>query len=75
MIVVGGEKVPSKVFKYSNWNVAVSNQPHSEVGALAVFLHSLLPDALEKDFPNSTRQILPSIQGKKSYLGTKEEEE
>jgi len=71
LVVVGGKKVPSKVFQYANWNIAVSNQPHSEVGALAIFLSHLIPNSLEKSFPNPSRQILPSIEGKKSYLGAK----
>ena len=75
LVVVGGEKVPSKVFKYSNWNIAISNQPHSEVGALAVFLNTLLSNSLEIEFSNPSRQILPSIKGKKSYSGSQNEEE
>ena len=34
VIVVGGAKVPSDVFKLSQYNVSVGNQPHSEVAAL-----------------------------------------
>jgi tRNA (cytidine56-2'-O)-methyltransferase len=70
LVVVGGKKVPSKVFHYANWNIAISNQPHSEVGSLAIFLSHLIPNSLEISFPNSSRQILPSIEGKKSYSGT-----
>ncbi|MHA1443420.1 MAG: tRNA (cytidine(56)-2'-O)-methyltransferase [Candidatus Hodarchaeales archaeon] len=70
LVVVGGKKVPSKVFHYANWNIAISNQPHSEVGSLAIFLSHLIPNSLEISFPNSSRQILPSIEGKKSYFGT-----
>ena len=73
LVVVGGEKVPSKVFKYANWNIAISNQPHSEVGSLAIFLNHLISKSLELSFTNPSRQILPSIEGKKSYLGTKNE--
>ena len=75
LVVVGGKKVPAKVFHYANWNVAVSNQPHSEVGSLAVFLYRLIPNSLEICFPNSSKQILPSIEGKKSYFGMKSENE
>ena len=38
LIVVGGAKVPGDVFKICQHNVAVGNQPHSEVAALASFL-------------------------------------
>jgi len=75
LVVVGGKKVPSKVFHYANWNIAISNQPHSEVGSLAIFLSHLIPNSLEISFPNSSRQILPSIEGKKSYSGTKKANE
>jgi tRNA (cytidine56-2'-O)-methyltransferase len=38
LIVVGAEKVPGEVYGLADLNVAVGNQPHSEVAALAVFL-------------------------------------
>ncbi len=38
MVVVGSEKVPGEVFRLADWNVSVTNQPMSEVAALAVFL-------------------------------------
>lgn len=41
MVVVGAEKVPAEVYELADWNVAVGNQPHSEVAALAVFLDRL----------------------------------
>ena len=75
LVVVGGEKVPAKVFRYANWNIAISNQPHSEVGSLAIFLSQLISNSLEISFSNPSRQIIPSIEGKKSYLGTKDENE
>lgn len=37
LIVVGSSKVPGEVFELADWNVAVTNQPHSEVSSLAVF--------------------------------------
>lgn len=39
VVVVGGQKVPPEIYGSVDWNVAVGNQPHSEVSALAVFLH------------------------------------
>ncbi len=72
LVVVGGEKVPSKVYQYANWNIAISNQPHSEVGSLGIFLNHLISNSLEICFSNPSRQILPSIKGKKSYSGTKD---
>ena len=42
IIVVGGAKVPGDVYKICQHNVAVGNQPHSEVAALALFMDCLL---------------------------------
>ena len=41
LIVVGSKKVPGEVFKLAHYNIAVTNQPHSEVAALALFLDRL----------------------------------
>lgn len=68
LIVVGGKKVPGKVFSYADWNIAIGNQPHSEVSSLAVFLDHLMPQALNKKFNNAKKQILPSVNGKKKYM-------
>ncbi len=38
MVIVGAEKVPREVFKLSDYNIAIGNQPHSEIAALAIFL-------------------------------------
>ena len=38
LIIVGGEAVPSEIFRLSNVNISVTNQPHSEVAALAIAL-------------------------------------
>jgi tRNA (cytidine56-2'-O)-methyltransferase len=38
MIIVGAEKVPKEVYKLSDYNIAIGNQPHSEIAALAIFL-------------------------------------
>lgn len=41
LIIVGGQKVPSEIYKLADYNVAIGNQPHSEVAALAVFMDRL----------------------------------
>lgn len=65
MIVIGAEKVPKKVYELSDYNLAVGNQPHSEIAALAVFLDKLHEEnQLEKDFPGAQRKIVPSPSGK-----------
>ncbi len=60
LVVVGAEKVPGDVFGLAGFNVAVGNQPHSEVAALAVFLDRLLGGAgLRRAFPGPMT-IVPS---------------
>lgn len=60
MLVVGAEKVPREVYELSDYNVAVGNQPHSEVAALAVMLDRLLPHATERTFEDAMLEIEPS---------------
>lgn len=61
LVVVGSEKVPRDVYALCDENVAVTNQPHSEIAALALFLREVLgEDALGKKFPNAKRRIFPS---------------
>ena len=42
LVVIGASKVPFEVYKMVDANVAIGSQPHSEVGALAVFLLKVL---------------------------------
>lgn len=41
LVVVGGQKVPGEMYDLVDYNVGIGNQPHSEVGALAVFLNEV----------------------------------
>ncbi len=41
LIVVGGPKVPSEIYRLAKWNLSISNQPHSEIAALAILLYEL----------------------------------
>ncbi|HEY7589124.1 MAG TPA: tRNA (cytidine(56)-2'-O)-methyltransferase [Thermoplasmata archaeon] len=64
LVVVGAEKVPAEVYRLVDLNVAVGNQPHSEVAALAVFLDRLLEGrGLRRKF-GGRLQIRPSAHGK-----------
>jgi len=64
LVVVGAEKVPGAVYGQADLNVAVGNQPHSEVAALAVFLDRLHGRAaLQRDFGGPVR-IVPTKRGK-----------
>lgn len=64
MIAVGAEKVPAEMYDLADWNVAVGNQPHSEVAALAIFMDRLLEGhELETDFGEGLK-IVPNARGK-----------
>ncbi|MEW6221700.1 MAG: tRNA (cytidine(56)-2'-O)-methyltransferase [Candidatus Hadarchaeota archaeon] len=66
MVVVGAEKVPGKLFGFADFNVAVGNQPHSEVAALAVFLDRLFEGSeLKNKFKKAKLNVVPSEKGKK----------
>jgi len=68
VVVVGGAKVPSDVFKLCQYNVAVGNQPHSEVAALGLFLDSWFSgESLNREFENARLIIEPSANGKKVF--------
>lgn len=66
LIVVGGAKVPRILYEIADWNVSITSQPHSEVGALSVFLHELyMGRELTKEFENAKIRIIPQAKGKK----------
>jgi len=66
LIVIGGEKVPMEVYHEMDWNIGVTSQPHSEVGALSVFLHEYFQGKeLSLDFGKSERRIIPQKAGKR----------
>lgn len=65
MVVVGSEKMPGEMFRLADWNVSVTNQPMSEVAALAIFLdwyknHSFF----DHEFSGAKVRIIPSKTGK-----------
>jgi len=66
LIVVGGPKVPGKVYHDADYNVAVTSQPHSEIAALAIVLHEIQGgEELKRSFGKSRLRILPSATGKR----------
>jgi tRNA (cytidine56-2'-O)-methyltransferase len=66
LIVVGAEKVPKEVYDMSDYNVAIGNQPHSEISALAILLDRVLVgNQFKISHPNAKREIVPSKKGKK----------
>lgn len=65
LIIVGAEKVPREAYDMSDYNVAIGNQPHSEISALAIFLDRILQGwHLEKKYSNGEREIVPTKKGK-----------
>ena len=65
LIIIGGKKVPSEVYSLVDYNVAIGNQPHSEIAALAVFLDRLIGGKeLDREFKGKKR-IIPQEHGKK----------
>ncbi|MDA8055992.1 MAG: HDIG domain-containing protein [Thermoplasmatales archaeon] len=61
MVIVGSEKVPRPVYEMADFNIAVKNQPHSEVSALSIFLDRL---GREKELKGELK-IIPAERGKK----------
>ncbi|MFC6906221.1 tRNA (cytidine(56)-2'-O)-methyltransferase [Halalkalicoccus tibetensis] len=66
LVVVGGEKVPFGIYEHADWNVGVTNQPHSEVAGLAVFLDRLFEGReLEREWEDADQRVIPQETGKK----------
>ncbi len=66
LVVVGAEKVPFDVYEHADWNVGVTNQPHSEVASLAVFLDRLFEgDELGREWADADRVVVPQETGKR----------
>ena len=65
LIVVGAEKVPRETYEMADYNVAVGNQPHSEISALSVLLDRIHQGKqFESNFDNPERVIIPQEHGK-----------
>ena len=68
MIIIGSEKIPPELINLSDINVAISNQPHSEVAALAILLDRLFQGKqLNLKFTDSKLNIIPQEKGKSIY--------
>jgi tRNA (cytidine56-2'-O)-methyltransferase len=66
LVVVGAEKVSFDVYEHADWNVGVTNQPHSEVAALAVVLDRLYEGReLDREWVGARRRVLPQERGKR----------
>jgi tRNA (cytidine56-2'-O)-methyltransferase len=66
LVIIGAEKVPREAYDLADYNVAVGNQPHSEIAALAVFLDRLSGGRqLEQEFEGGRLRVVPSERGKR----------
>ncbi len=67
-VLVGAEKMPPDAYAISDFNVAVTNQPHSEVAALAIFLdRAMNGEELNREFGGKMR-VYPSARGKVVHI-------
>jgi tRNA (cytidine56-2'-O)-methyltransferase len=65
LVVVGAEKVPRDVYEHADYNVAVGNQPHSEISALAVLLDRIQNGKqFDAKYSNAKLEIVPTKKGK-----------
>jgi len=66
IIFIGAEKVPKEVYNLADYNVAVGNQPHSEIAALTLFLDRLLDGKeLLTKYKGAKREITETWKNKK----------
>ena len=66
LIIVGGAKVPREIYNLSDYNISVGTQPHSEVAALAIFLHEYHQGKeLDFTFQDAKLTVEPREKGKK----------
>jgi len=66
LLVIGSQKVEKEVYEMSDMNISITLQPHSEVAALAIFLHEYFGrKELGKIFPGAKLNIMPQKSGKK----------
>ncbi|MHA1378493.1 MAG: tRNA (cytidine(56)-2'-O)-methyltransferase [Candidatus Helarchaeota archaeon] len=65
IIVVGSQKVPREIYELATYNISISNQPHSEVAALAIFLDRFYEGKqFTKKVEGAKFEIIPSKKGK-----------
>ena len=65
LLVVGGAKVPARLYGLATFNVAVGHQPHSEVAAVAIVLARLRGVPGPGAWPGARQRIVPQARGKK----------
>lgn len=68
LVIVGSQKVPKEFFfsDVSDFNVAIGNQPHSEISSITIFLDRFYEGKeLRIKFDQAKLRIVPQRRGKK----------
>ena len=66
LVIIGAEKVPREAYDIADYNIAVGNQPHSEIAALAIFLDRMFKGKqLKKEHAGGRLKIVPAEKGKR----------
>lgn len=66
LVAVGSQKVPGELYGLATWNVSITNQPISEVSALAIFLDRYFEGReLDSKFEGAEIEVIPSKDGKR----------
>jgi len=73
LIIVGAERVPRWAFEVADFNIAIGNQPHSEVAALALLLAELNPRWAQPPLDGDL-QVIPDAQRRRLTTIPTEEE-
>jgi tRNA (cytidine56-2'-O)-methyltransferase len=65
LVVIGARKVPREIFSLADYNIAIGNQPHSEIAALSIILDRIFKGKqLKKNFRGGKIRIIPNSKGK-----------
>lgn len=65
VIVIGADKVPASIYQQADYNIGITNQPHSEVAALAIAMHEIMGGREEEIvFTNRKLEVIPTSKGK-----------
>lgn len=71
LVLVGSQKVPVEAYEMADFNLGVTNQPHSEIAALAIFLDKYFKGKeLDREF-DGPNKITPRKIGKNVVLWKK----
>jgi len=66
LLILGSQKVEKEVYGLADVNISVTSQPHSEIAALAVFLHEYFQGKeLGMTFKGANLEIVPDKKGKR----------